>query len=111
MSTLTLGQTAKFIEHAATIIDLDSGGDTQFTEGALFIEGCEDVERKVNRTIEKKYGYLFCGNSLEMEYAGTTGRTVMAEVKAHPRTGKLVWVPVQELTPREMDFEEMSKLG
>lgn len=111
MSNLTIGQTAKFIEHAATITDLDSGGDSKLTEGCLFIEGAEDVERKVCRVIEKKYGYIFGGNALEIDYAGETGRTVTAVVEFHAKKNKLVWIVTEELTPRKMDFEEMSSFG
>lgn len=106
MSNLTLGQRSKFIEHAATLNDLDSL--MSFTEGVMWREGIEDVEKKTERRVMKEHGWMFAGNTVEAEYAGTTGRTAMAEVVENI-TGKLIWRMTEELTPREMDFEEMSK--
>lgn len=108
---LELGQKAKFIEHAATIVDIDSGGDTALTDGVMWREGTEDVEVKTNRVIQRRHEWIFGGNALETEYCGETGRTAMGEVIARERDGKLVWKMTEELTPRTMDFEEMSKMG
>ena len=105
--SITLGQRAKFIEHAATLNDMDSGD--VFADTTLFIEGCENVEEKTEKAVLKKHGWMFCGNTVEPEYAGETGRTVMAEVQ--DIRGKLRWATVEELTPAEMNMDEFLKFG
>lgn len=107
MGDFKAGDRAKFIEHVAVITDFDSLDS--FAECASFREGCQDVESKVEKVVERLHGWMFAGNGIETEYCCPSGRTSICEAKEV--NGKIRWYTVEELTPRTVDLDELSKVN
>lgn len=98
MSLTTKTRTTVYEEYCVQVIDVDSGGDTQFPlyfslEKGLSEDMAETVCTHRARLAAKNHEFLV-GNSADFEFMGKTGRT-------YKKT-----ITIDDLTPREENFEE-----
>lgn len=97
------GDEAVFIEHYAIVRDLDNHDEEPYIR--TLKQGIEDIEGRIKRSAVKNCVLAMDGNSLEADYCGGTGKSIMARYD-----GKK-WVPIKVITEREVDIEALFKMG